>query len=124
MKGLAVDLVILNEKELSYVDDLQTLLEGMVRENQALSAHQEHDDHGAIFVMRGDQLSIEERRLLQTAARAVLVSNRGTLAEQLLRHPRPAAAFVAPKALPAPKLDSPQLDITSTRILQRTRWLW
>ena len=34
----------------------------MVRENQALSAHQEHEDHGAIFVMRADQLSEEERR--------------------------------------------------------------
>ena len=35
MKGFAVDLIILNEKELSYAGDLQTLLEGMVRENQA-----------------------------------------------------------------------------------------
>jgi len=109
MKGLAVDLVILNEKELSYVDDLQILLEGMVRENQALSGHQQHDDHGAIFVMRGDQLAIEERRLLQTVARAELVSNRGTLAEQLLRRLRPAAAFVAPKVLPAPGIPSPRL---------------
>ncbi|QXP83245.1 GH36-type glycosyl hydrolase domain-containing protein [Methylococcus sp. Mc7] len=108
MKGLAVDLVILNAKELSYVEDLQTLLEGMVRENQALSARHEHGDHGAIFVMRGDQLSAEERLLLQTVARAVLVSHRGTLAEQLLRHPRPAAAFVAPKALPVPGAHSPR----------------
>jgi cyclic beta-1,2-glucan synthetase len=38
MKGFAVDLVILNEKELSYTQDLQTLLENIVRENQALSA--------------------------------------------------------------------------------------
>jgi len=111
MKGLAVDLVILNEKELSYVKDLQTLLEGMVRENLALSAHWEHEDHGAIFVMQGDQLSAEERRLLQTAARAVLVSNRGTLAEQLLRRPRPAVAFVAPKALPTPGAHSPRLAL-------------
>ena len=111
MKSLAVDLVILNEKELSYVDDLQTLLEGIVRENQALSAHQEHEDHGKIFVMRVDKLSAEERVLLQTAARAVLVSNRGTLAEQLLRHPRPEAAFVAPKALPAPGALSPSLAL-------------
>jgi len=38
MKGLLSTLVILKEKELSYVDDLQTLLEGMVRESQTLSA--------------------------------------------------------------------------------------
>ena len=111
MKGLAVDLVILNEKKLSYIQDLQTLLEGMVRENQALLAHHEHENHGAIFVMRADQLSEEERRLLQTAARAVLVGNRGTLTEQLLRHPRPAASYVAPKALSAPGADSPRLPL-------------
>jgi len=111
IKGLAVDLVISNEKELSYAGDLQTLLEGMVRENQALSAHHEHEDHGAIFVMRVDQLSVEERRLLYTVARAVLVSSRGTLAEQLLRHARPAAAFVAPKALPVPGGHSPPLSL-------------
>ncbi|MEI7993910.1 MAG: glucoamylase family protein, partial [Methylococcaceae bacterium] len=111
MKGLAVDLVIMNEKELSYVMDLQVLLESMVRENQALSGHQQHDDHGAIFIMRADQLSPEERQLFQTVARAVLVSNRGTLAEQLLRHPRPDAAFVVPKALPAPRLHSPKLAL-------------
>jgi len=111
MKGLAVDLVILNEKKLSYIQDLQTLLEGMVRENQALLAHHEHENHGAIFVMRADQLSEEERRLLQTAARAVLVGNRGTLTEQLLRHPRPPASYVAPKALSAPGADSPRLPL-------------
>ena len=111
MKGLAVDLVIFNERELSYVDDLQSLLESMVRESQALSAHQDHIDHGAIFIIRADQISAEDRRLLQTAARAVLVSSRGTLAEQLLRHPRPTAAFVASKALPAPGADSPKLTV-------------
>jgi cyclic beta-1,2-glucan synthetase len=109
MKGLAVDLVILNEKEVTYIEDLQTLLEGMVRENQALSAHQGHENHGSIFVMRADQLSVEELQLFQAVARAVLVSNRGTLAEQLLRHPRPAAAFVAPKILPAPGTLPPRL---------------
>ncbi len=111
MKGLAVDLVIFNEKELSYIDELQIQLEAMVRENQALSAHQEHEDHGKIFVMQVAQLSAEESLLLQTAARAVLVSNRGTLAEQLLRHPRPEAAFVAPKALSAPGVFSPRLSL-------------
>jgi len=109
MKGLAVDLVILNEKELSYAEDLQTLLEGKVRENQALSDHHGHASPGAIFVLRVDRLSTEERLLLQTAARAVLAGNRGTLAEQMLRHPRPAAAFVAPKPKPAPVADSPPL---------------
>lgn len=111
MKGLAIDLVILNEKELSYVEDLQTLLEGMVRESQALSAHREHDYHGSIFVMRAIQLSVEERLLLQTAARVMLIGKRGTLAEQLSRHLRPAAAFVAPKSTSAPETNSPSLAL-------------
>jgi len=111
MKGLAVDLVILNGKELSYIEDLQILLEGMVRESRALSAHHEHEREGAIFAMRSDRLSAEELILLQTTARAVLISSRGTLAEQLLRYLRPAAAFVAPKTLPAPGAHSPALAV-------------
>ncbi len=109
MKCLAVDLVILNEKKLSYAEDLQILLEGMVREKLALSNHHGLANEGAIFVMRGERISAEERLLLQAAARAVLVSNRGTLAEQLLRHPQPGGAFVAAKAFPAPAADSPPL---------------
>lgn len=107
MKGLAADVVILNEKEFSYAGDLQVMLEGMVREKQALWFHQEHKIQGTIFILRVDQLSIEERRMLQTVARAVLVSNRGTLAEQLSRRRRPAAAFVAPETLP-PSGTAPQ----------------
>ncbi|MGZ4959675.1 MAG: GH36-type glycosyl hydrolase domain-containing protein [Methylomonas sp.] len=111
IKGLAVDLVILNEKEVSYIDDLQTLLEGMVRENQARSAFHEHESQSTIFIMRTDQLSSEERRLLQTFARAILVSSRGTLSEQLLRRPRPATPFPPPKTVPAPGPDSPVLAL-------------
>jgi cyclic beta-1,2-glucan synthetase len=115
MKGLAADIVILNEKEYSYAGDLQTLLEGMVREKQALWFHQEHKIQGAIFVLRGDQLSAEERRMLQTVARAVLVGNRGTLAEQLARRRRSAAAYVAPKTKPSARakpltLSPPKLE--------------
>ncbi len=111
IKTLSVDLIILNEKEISYVDDLQILLQNMVRENQARSTHYEHGNRGEIFVMRIDQLSADERLLLQTAARAILVSNRGTLAEQLLRHPRPTAAMVLPKPLLNPDAEHPELAL-------------
>jgi cyclic beta-1,2-glucan synthetase len=109
MKGFAVDLLILNEKELSYAGDLQTLLEGMVRENQAMFAHQEQIGQGAIFVLRGEQLAPDQRLLLQTVARVIVVSKRGSLAEQLLRHPRPTSLLVAPKALPLPVVDAAKL---------------
>jgi cyclic beta-1,2-glucan synthetase len=94
IKGLRVDLVIINEKEVSYIEDLQALLEGMVHENQARSTAQEQENRGAVFVMRANQLTPEEFCLLQTAARAMLISNHGTLSEQLLRHPRPEATFI------------------------------
>ncbi|MDD4915000.1 MAG: glucoamylase family protein [Methylococcales bacterium] len=94
IKGLRVDLVILNEKEVSYIEDLQTLLEGMVRENQVRSAAHEEENQGAIFVIRANQLTAEDLCMLKTAARAMLFSNHGSLAEQLLRHPRPEAAFI------------------------------
>jgi cyclic beta-1,2-glucan synthetase len=109
MKGLAVDLVILNEKESSYIGDLQGLLEGIVRENQALSSYQDQENKGGIFVRRLDQLTVAEHRLLQTVARAVLFGNRGTLAEQLLRNPKPDATFVSRKVLATPKVHSPRL---------------
>ncbi|MCI0536541.1 MAG: hypothetical protein L0Z50_15080 [Verrucomicrobiales bacterium] len=109
MKRLAVDVVILNEKATSYAQELQTLLEGMVRDNQALAAHHEHADHGVILVLRADALSQEDRLLLQTAARAVLVSSQGTLAEQVLRRPKPAARFVRNRALTVSEVTTPRL---------------
>lgn len=107
IKGLIVDLLILNEKELSYVEELQVFLESLVRENQARVVPQEHESLGTIVVIQACQLTVEERRLLQTAARVILVGNRGTLAEQLLRHPRPASAFIAPAVV----LAKPEADV-------------
>lgn len=99
IKGLAVDLVIVNEKESSYVDDVQSFLQGMVRENQARSSENEHGNRSAVFVLRADLLADAEKLLLQTAARAVLNSNRGTLVEQVLRYPKSIAAMALPHAI-------------------------
>ena len=101
MKRLLVDLVILNEKEITYTNELQTLLEGMVRENQSFTATHGYGGQGEVFVLRSDQLSEEERVLLQTVARVVLLSGRGSLAEQLMRHPKPTPGFIQAKAIAA-----------------------
>ena len=75
MKGLAVDLVILNEKPPSYLQDLQAALEGLVRAGRpALGATQ----GGSVFVLRGDLLSPGERDCLSAAARVILLSRQGT----------------------------------------------
>lgn len=105
LKRLSVDLVILSEKGVSYADELQALLERMIRDNQALTGHHEHNTHGSVFVLRADQLSEEELLLLQTAARVVLVSGPATLSEQLSRHPKPVAEFITPRALPRARRD-------------------
>jgi len=82
MKGLAVDLVILNEKPPSYLQDLQAALEGLVRSGRpTLGAIPE----GSIVVLRGDRLSAAERDCLTAAARVMLPSRLGTLAEQVGR---------------------------------------
>ncbi len=115
MKRLSVDLVILNEKEITYADDLQTSLEGMVRENQAFTASHESGGYGDIFVLRATQLSEDERVLLQTSARAVLLSSRGTLAEQLMRHPKPTPDFIQPKGLSTHSVDGNTVNLSSAK---------
>src|SRR5215831_15794064 len=82
MKGLAVDLVILNEKPPSYLQDLQAALEGLVRAGRpTLGATPE----GSVVVVRGDLLSAVDRDCLAAAARVMLSSRLGTLAEQVSR---------------------------------------
>jgi cyclic beta-1,2-glucan synthetase len=100
MKRLSADLVILNEKEITYANELQTLMDNMVRESKAFSTH-EYGEQGDIFVLRADQLSEEELVLLQTTARVVILSNRGSLAEQLMHHPKPTPKFIQHQAVSA-----------------------
>ena len=52
LKGLAVDLVILNEKAQSYTQELQSSLEALVRTSQSALRHEGHETHGAVFVLR------------------------------------------------------------------------
>ena len=101
MKGLAVDLVILNEKPISYYQDLQTLLEDMARTSRATIGQDAHAPLGRVFVLRADLLGSDERALLHTVARAVLISNQGGLAEQIARLQRLNAAARIPDDAPA-----------------------
>jgi cyclic beta-1,2-glucan synthetase len=87
MKGLAVDLVILNERSSSYVQDLQTALETLVRANQSRPQVGEDKSAGHIFMLRTDLIAPEARALLLSTARVVLVGERGRLFDQLERTP-------------------------------------
>jgi len=111
MKQLAVDLVILNERASSYVQDLQTALETAVRIGQSrplTEAHRAIDGaRGSVFVLRTDLVSAETRAMLLSAARVVLVGQRGSVEEQLDRRASPAKvpadmpANTVPRSVPA-----------------------
>jgi len=118
MKQLAVDLVILNERAPSYVQDLQSLLETLVRTSQSAATHDGHAPHGSVYILRSDRVTPSQRDALLTVARAVLSNRRGTLAEQITREQRPETPPVAPlrrppstRPLPDPPLPRPELEI-------------
>ncbi len=115
MKQLAVDLVILNERGSSYIQDLQAALETQVRTSQSRLQSGADLARGAVFVLRADLIAAETRALLLAMARAVLVGRRGTLSEQLSRlqeadtaspvtsvPPQRVPSAVASPAVPAP----------------------
>ena len=80
LKGLAVDLVIWNEDHAGYRQLLQDSILGLIA---ARVEAQMMDRPGGIFVRRGDQISDEDRVLLESVARAIISDGKGTLAEQV-----------------------------------------
>jgi len=85
MKHLAVDLVILNDRASSYIQDLQIALETLVRTSQSRPQIGADVARGSVLVLRADLFSAETRARLLSMARAVLVGRHGTLSEQLNR---------------------------------------
>ncbi len=81
-KGLKVDLVILNEDFSGYRQVLQERILGLISSGTEADRM---DKAGGIFLRRSEQLSEEERVLLQTVSRVVLTDSAETLAEQVER---------------------------------------
>ena len=63
MKQLAVDLVILNERKSSYVQDLQIAIETLVRASQSRPAPGIERRPGRVFVLRADLIDAATRSL-------------------------------------------------------------
>ena len=82
MKGLAADLVIVNEDFSGYRAVLQDQIMGLI--NAGPEAHI-LDKPGGVFVRRADELSEDERVLFQTVARIVFSDTGETLIEQVER---------------------------------------
>ncbi|MGH8706654.1 MAG: GH36-type glycosyl hydrolase domain-containing protein, partial [Burkholderiales bacterium] len=109
MKQLPVDLVILNERGASYIQDLQVALETQVRTSRSRRpASDAQDARGAVFVLRTDLIPPQTPALLLTMARAVLAGRRGTLQEQLNDLPQAAADTGAPPPRRLPSAEPPQ----------------
>jgi len=108
LKGLAVDLVIWNEDPSGYRQVMHDEILGVVA---TLGESDLLNRPGGVFLRRTDQIAEEDKVLLQTVARLIVVDTDGSLADQVGRHPpvevkmpgfagkerRPGLARVAPQ---------------------------
>lgn len=90
MKHLSIDLVIVNERPPSYLQELQIAIETAVRSSQSRSRFGEGPEKGSVHTLRADMMSTEARALLLSVARVVLRARRGSIGEQLARLPPPS----------------------------------
>jgi cellobiose phosphorylase len=114
-KGLAVDLVIWNEDHAGYRQLLHEQIMGLIA--AGLEAHV-IDRPGGIFVRPSDQISNEDRILLQSVARAIITDRRGSLVDQITRRghmdvtvPRLTTTRTR-RAEPLPSAALPRTDLT------------
>jgi cyclic beta-1,2-glucan synthetase len=82
LKGLAVDLVIWNEDHSGYRQELHEQIMGLIAAGIEANVT---DRPGGIFVRSVEQISNEDRILLQTVARIIITDSQGTLQEQINR---------------------------------------
>ncbi|KPP88541.1 MAG: cyclic beta-1,2-glucan synthetase [Rhodobacteraceae bacterium HLUCCA08] len=85
MRQLDVDLVILNDRASSYVQDLQNAIDVAVRSAQTRprSAADLGATQGAIHTLRADLVTAEQRALLSAVARVILLASRGGIGDQI-----------------------------------------
>ena len=86
LKGLVVDLVIWTEDQSGYRQQLHDEIMGLISAGVEANVI---DRPGGIFVRPADNISQEDRLLLQSVARIIIVDSRGTLSEQLKRRRPP-----------------------------------
>jgi len=96
LKGLAVDLVIWNEDHAGYRQLLHEQIMGLIAAGVETTLVR---GSGEIFVRPVEQISNEDRVLVQTVARAILSDRRGTLTEQVNR--RPNGEILVPRLVPS-----------------------
>ncbi|WP_246022363.1 GH36-type glycosyl hydrolase domain-containing protein [Pararhodobacter zhoushanensis] len=123
-RQMAVDLVIVNDRSSSYVQDLQIMIEAAVRSAGTRPRASDTRADGTVHVLRSDLMMAPTRALLMAAARVVLVASRGSIGTQLgtlrrvaqqaaaeMAKPREKAATALRPALQPDGLDAPEQDL-------------
>ena len=107
MRQLAVDVVVLNDRGASYVQDLQAMIEVAVRSARSRPRAQPPEGmaDGTVHVLRSDLIGAEARALLLSVASVVLVAGAGGIGQQIdaataAPAPQPRAPTRAPPAVP------------------------
>jgi cellobiose phosphorylase len=112
MKGLNVDLVIWNEDDSVYRQELHDSIMSLIASSlESVMV----DKPGGVFLRRAEQITEEDRVLLQAVARVVLVDDAGTLPEQVERRGRARTSMAILKPIrrqaKAATADKPQYDL-------------
>ncbi|HET6247998.1 MAG TPA: glucoamylase family protein [Tepidisphaeraceae bacterium] len=95
VKGLVADLVIWNEDQSVYRQALQEQIMGVVVARNEVGTI---DKPGGIFIRRVDQMSEEDKVLMQAVARVIISDTAGSLSDQVERRARLEAPM--PKFFP------------------------
>ena len=95
LKGLAVDLVIWNEDQGGYRQILHDQIMGLIASGTVDILD---NQLGGIFVRSTDQISEEDRILIQTVAHVIITDKKGTLANQVNR--RGSLKIAVPRLMP------------------------
>ena len=106
MKGLRADLVIVNEDFSGYRAQLHDVIMGLINSGPE---PQVFDTPGGVFLRRAEELSEDERVLLQTVARIVFSDTSETLVEQVDRRLAPdrVSDLLVPTTRPSPAIVYP-----------------
>ncbi|QPM90549.1 Cyclic beta-(1,2)-glucan synthase NdvB [Pseudooceanicola algae] len=105
MHGLQADLVILNERQSSYTQDLQSAIQNMC-DMAARAGHLDPSQRN-VFAVRRDQMSDESFATLLATARIVLHTRNGKISDQMAR--------LLSQAEPAQDAESPRPTLLPVR---------
>lgn len=96
LKGLDVDLIIWNEDHAGYRQILHDKIMGLIASNAAANMK---DQLGGIFVRSVDQISEEDRILIQTVAHIIISDRNGTIISQI--NQRGSLKTTVPRLIPS-----------------------